>query len=164
MAYEINININGEVEDSIQGISETQSIGSPQKNSSIDASKLGKYIASQTIEPFISKTKDYVVSNVELTTGSRAIQDKVNFAMEGVQLGINAYKNAQAGAIITSSLGMGSGVGIAIGLTLTAISTTMNIIFKQAEIDLKRREEDYQRSYLYSRSGIAYSQSRRGQN
>ena len=163
MAYEINININGDVTGggTADG-SAAANVGAPRKGGTTDISHLSKYIAAQTIQPFISKTKDFVVSNIELTTGSKAMQQKANFAMEGVQLGLGAFKNAQAGAVITSSLGMGGAIGTALGVSLTIFQIGFDLMQQRAQLELQRKEEDYQQNYLYQRSGMAYSQSRRG--
>ena len=90
------------------------------------------------------------------------MQQKANFAMEGVQLGLGVFKNAQAGALITSSLGMGGAIGTALGVSLTIFQIGFDLMQQRAQLELQRKEEDYQQNYLYQRSGMAYSQSRRG--
>ena len=163
MAYEINININADSGE----ISSTSGVAgggaTSAKTSSGDlGSKLGKYVATQTIEPIIQKTINFVTSNVELTTGSTELQQRIDFASQSIQTGISAFKNAQAGAVITSAMGLGGGIGLGIGIALTAINTGINILFKQRQLDLQDQEKDRERSYFRTRSGMAYSQSRRG--
>ena len=159
MAYEINININGDVEAEQTGIS--KSTGTSNENDKAQK-KLGKYIASQTIQPFIQEVKTQVTQNVQLVTGSSELQNRINLGFEAVQFGVNTYKNAQAGAVITSSMGLGGGVGIALGLALTAITTAMQISFNQLQINLQKRMENYQLEQVRSRAGIAYNKSRSG--
>lgn len=164
MAYEINININSDVE-------ETQTAGGMSKTSSTSASdsvekgqkRLGKYIASQTIQPFIQDVKTAITQDVGLITGNTELQDRINFGFEAVQYGVNTYKNVQAGAIIGSQVGIGGGAGAVIGLALTAINTMMNIAFKQVQIDINRRLENYQLEQTRSRAGVAFNRSRRGE-
>lgn len=159
MAYEINININGDIEAEQTGISKSTGTS----NESEKAQKqLGKYIASQTIQPFIQEVKTQVTQNVQLVTGSSELQNRINLGFEAVQFGVNTYKNAQAGAIITSSMGLGGGVGIGLGLALTAITTAMQIAFNQLQINLQKRMENYQLEQVRSRAGIAYNKSRSG--
>lgn len=163
MAYEINININSDTGE----ISSTSGVAgggaTSAKTSSGDlSSKLGKYVATQTVEPIIQKTINFVTSNVELTTGSRQLQQEIDLTMQGVQLGIGAFKNAQAGAVITAGLGIGSGVGAILGVALTALNFGLDIMFKQQQINLNSAVEERQRSYLMNRSGMAFSQSRSG--
>lgn len=164
MAYEINININGNMEDvgavggsGVSPISNTQS-------DKVDgnAKRLGKYIAAQTIQPMIQKTISFATSNVELQTGSIAQQQKTDAIMQGVSMGVDTYKNAMAGASIVASLGGSAMAGGALGVALSILNFGLDVMFKQQQIDLKKEHEDYQRAYLYNRAGMAYSQSRRG--
>lgn len=159
MAYEINININGDVEAEQAGLSQTT--GTSNENEKAQK-QLGKYVASQTIQPFIQEVKSQVTQNIQLVTGSSELQNRVNLGFQAVQFGVNTYKNAQAGAIITSSMGLGSGPGVGIGLALTAISTAIQIGFNQLQIDLQNRMENYQLEQVRSRAGIAYNKSRSG--
>ncbi len=163
MAYEINININADSGE----ISSTSGVAgggaTSAKTSSGDlGSKLGKYVATQTIEPIIQKTINFVTSNVELITGSTALQQKIDFTMQGIQTGISAFKNAQAGAVITAGMGLGSGIGAILGVALTALNFGLDVIFKEQQIKLNSAVEERQRSYLTDRAGMAFSQSRRG--
>lgn len=162
MAYEINININGEV-DGLGGSGVGQVDARPKADDNESKQKrLGKYIAAQTIEPAIQKSIGYITSNVELMTGSIAQQQRTDAIMQGISLGTTAYTNVQGGIVMATSMGMSGGVGAVLGLAMTAINVGLDILFKQAQIDLRRAQEDNQRAYLYTRSGIAYSQSRRG--
>lgn len=162
MAYEINININGEV-DGLGGSGVGQVDARPKADDNESKqNRLGQYIKAQMIEPAIQKVISYTTSNVELITGSSALQQRTDLTMQGISVGVNAYKNAQGGAVVATSMGMSGGVGAVIGVALTAINTWLDIAFKQAQIDLKSAEQSRQRSYLNSRAGMAFSQSRRG--
>lgn len=162
-SYEINININ---QDGDNSLISTEANGTNNagkgNNGNKGTSALGKYIATQTIQPFIQQSIGYVAGNVELITGSKSLQQRTNFAMNSVNLGIEAYKNVQAGAAIASAVGMSAFAGGILGLTLTAITTGIDLMFKSSQLSLQKQEEDRQRSYLKQRSGLAYSQSRRG--
>ena len=162
MAYEINIYLNGDVEESAtKGVSK----GSGEKDSTEKYQKqLTKYVASQTIQPFIQEVKSAVTQDIELITGQTELQQRVNLGFEAVQFGVNTYKNAQAGALITTGLGMGGGVGAVIGVALTALNTSMQIMFNQIQLNIKRQQENYQLQQTRSRQGIAYNRSRRGDN
>lgn len=161
--YEINININGDIqgESQITGNAKTLSEDKSSNKVSSSSKALGNYIASQTIKPFINQATNYVVSNVELTTGSTQLQQKVDFAMEAVNTGISAWSNAAAGAALTTAMGLGGPIGIGIGLALTAVTKGMDIMFKQAQLDLGKQRENIQRSYLKDRMGVSFTQSRR---
>jgi|LSQX01.2.fsa_nt_gb hypothetical protein len=163
--YEINININGDIQGESQITGNARTLGEDKSSNKVSNSSkaLGNYIASQTIKPFINQATNYIVSNVELTTGSTQLQQKVDFAMEAVNTGISAWSNAAAGAALTTSMGLGGPIGIGIGLALTAVTKGMDIIFKQQQINLKREEENRQINYLTNRAGPAFNSSRRGE-
>lgn len=158
MAYEINININGDIESS----GGTGNIAGVSKGNNQDkaAKDLAKYISAQTIEPFIQNVKTQVSQNIQIVTGNRDLQDRVNFGFQAVQFGVNTYKNAQAGAVIGSAMGIGGGAGALIGLGLTAIGTAMQIAFDMHQLNLRRTIENYQLKQLQDRQGIAYNRSR----
>lgn len=158
MAYEINININGDIEES-GGVSSVTGV-SKGNNQDKAAKDLAKYISAQTIEPFIQNVKNQVSQNIQIVTGNRELQDRVNFSFQAVQFGVNTYKNAQAGAVIGSAMGIGGGAGALIGLGLTAIGTTMQIAFDINQLNLRRNIENYQLKQLQDRQGIAYNRSR----
>ena len=102
--YEINININGDIQGESQITGNARTLGEDKSSNKVSNSSkaLGNYIASQTIKPFINQATNYIVSNVELTTGSTQLQQKVDFAMEAVNTGISAWSNAAAGAALST--------------------------------------------------------------
>ncbi len=161
MAYEINININGDVEasETTQGVSGTSGKASEQEKAQ---KQLAKYISAQTIEPFIANVKQNITQNIQVVTGNTDLQQRVNFAMETVQFGVNTYKNVAAGAVIGTQLGIGGVAGGVIGLALTAINTAMNIAFEQQRLNLQERMENYQLTQSRSRFGSAYNRTREG--
>lgn len=160
MAYEINININNVDADVAQTEGVSKSTASNEQEKSIK--KLGAYISAQTLEPFIANVKQNVQQNIQIVTGSTDLQQRVNFAMETVQFGVNTYKNVSAGAIIGKSLGIGGLAGGVIGLALTAVNTAMNIMFEQQRLNLQERMENYQLQQSRSRLGSAYNRTREG--
>ena len=160
MAYEINININNVDADVAQTEGVSKSTASNEQEKSIK--KLGAYISAQTLEPFIANVKQNVQQNIQIVTGSADLQQRVNFAMETVQFGVNTYKNVSAGAIIGKSLGIGGLAGGVIGLALTAVNTAMNIMFEQQRLNLQERMENYQLQQSRSRLGSAYNRTREG--
>lgn len=168
MAYEININILGdeEIEQMNRGASggAGKSSGKAEKASgATDDKALVKFVASQSIKPFIQEVKTMVSQNVGLVTGNQELQNRINMGFQAVQLGTNAYSNAQAGIAIASKMGMSSLAGAGIGLAMTAISTAMGWMFNQIQIDTQARMENLQLQQVRSRAGIAYNRSRRGE-
>lgn len=161
MAYEINININGDVEglsDSSAGVSAKPTATEQEKA----MKSLGKFVASQTIQPFIQNVKTAVSQNIGTITGQTELQQRINFGMEVVQYGVNAYKNAQAGAVISATMGKGGVVGAVIGLALTAINTMITVAFNRQQLQIEERMENYQLQQARNRQGIAFNKSRAG--
>ena len=160
MAYEKNINIKEEVEstETTAGVSASAKPSEQEKA----MKSLGKYVASQTIQPFLQNVKTQVSQNIGLVTGNTDLQQRVNFGMEAVQFGVNAYKNAQAGAVIGASLPIGATGGAVIGLALTAINTMMTIEFNRMQLRIQEQFDNYQIQQTRDRQGIAYNKSRRG--
>lgn len=147
----------------VAGMSQTGNTQSGDTNSgSTDLKPLGKYIASQTIEVFLSNTKSVISQNIGLVTGKNELQQRVNFEMDLVQQGVNTFKNAQAGQVLATSLGMSGGVGFAIGAALSVISYGINLAFKQAQLNLEKSLENKQISQTRTRAGAGFNRSREG--
>lgn len=125
-------------------------------------SSLGKYVASQTIGVFLNDTKNAISQNIGLITGKTELQQRVNFGMQVMQQGANTYRNAQAGAVLTSTLGLGTGIGVVIGVALTAIQFGINTAFKQQQLNIQENLENKQISQTLGRYGAGYNKSRSG--
>lgn len=163
MAYEINININGNAEDLDSAQSTAGVSKSPTSKEQEKATKaLGKYVAAQTIQPFIQNVKTAVSQNIGIVTGSSELQERVNFGMEVAQYGVQTFQNVQAGASLGAALGVGGPVGALVGLALTAINTVMQIEFNKMQLQLKQQMEGYQLQQVRERAGAAYNKSRLG--
>lgn len=161
MAYEIDINIHDLTADGtgISGLNTEQKIDAEREKA---AKNLGKYIAAQTITPFVGNIKQQVTQNIQIVTGNSELQQRVNMGLTTVQFGINTYKNAKAGAILGQAVGIGGLAGTAIGLALTAIETTMSIEFERLRLRLQAQMENYQLQQTRSRFGSAYNRTREG--
>ena len=161
MAYEINININGDLDEkqSISGMSATSSANNEVEKAQ---KRLGKYVASQTIQPFINEVKNAVSQDVGLITGNTALQERINFDFQLVQTGVGIFKNASAGAAIGAATSVGGPVGAIIGVALSVLSFGMQAAFNQVTIDIKKNLENYQLAQTRERAGAAFNRSRRG--
>ena len=163
MAYEINININGNAED-LDSAQNTAGVSkSPTNKEQEKAIKsLGKFVVAQTIQPFIQNVKTAVSQNIGIVTGSSELQQRINFAMEVAQFGLQTFQNAQAGAMIGESLGIGGKAGAVIGVVLSGISATIQAEFNRSKLLLKEDMEGYQLQQVRDRAGAAYNKSRLG--
>ena len=160
MAYEINININnvgGEEVEEQSGVSSKATNTEQQKA----VKAMGKYVASQTIQPFIQTVKSNISQNIQTVTGNSDLQRRVNFGMETIQYGLNAFSNAQAGIGVVTALGGTATGGVVLGLALTAIQTGIEVINNTIQIELQERMENYQLQQIRERSGAMFNRSRR---
>lgn len=160
MAYEINININGDFEETgaagnVAGVSKTDTAGKSKEQKA-----LMKYVAAQTIEPFIQNVKTQISQNVQTVTGNADLQQRINFGFQVVQLGVNTVKNAALGASLASKVGISSGAGALIGVALVAVETGLSVAFNASQINVNKRVESYQLQQVRDRQGVAYNKSR----
>ena len=159
--YELRIKI----EDSTGGNSQIAGGGSGASADSVSTSGtavatknigLGSFVATQAVKPFLQQTKNFLVNNVELMTGSTELQQRVDFDMQLLgDVGTIASSTA-AGAAIGGPVG--AGVGFVVGI----VQVAMGYYFNQQQINLQAQVEDRQINYLTNRAGPAFNMSRRG--
>lgn len=175
MADQIAINIylkdgGGESQDTatgtgqdVEGISQVANTQAGGSNSNaVDLSPLRKYVASQTIDVFLNNTQGFISSNIGLITGRTELQQKVNFGMQAVSQGVNTYKNAQAGAIMFTGMGMSGALGAVIGAVLSLANAGINLAFKQQQLNIQGNLENIQIQQVQTRAGAGFNRSRRG--
>lgn len=117
---------------------------------------LATFVATRAIKPFISQAKNFLVNNVELMTGSTELQQRVDFAMQAIDAGASVISTTAAGSAI------GGPIGGAVGFVVGIVQQLTGYFFEQQQINLERRSEDRQISYLQNRAGPAFNMSRRG--
>lgn len=159
---EINIHLNGDVEDGDVVGNGGSVLKEKTKTPEINAKKLGKYVSSQTLEVFLDNTKNIISQNIGLVTGKTELEQRVNFGLELAQKTTSTYKNAQAGAVMFQSMGLSAGMGAVVGVALSVISTVINYGFKQAQLNLNRGIENRQIAQTRSRAGAGFNRSREG--
>ena len=132
---------------------DTANIPKAQKSTS---ASLATFVATRAIKPFLEQTKNFLVSNVELITGSTELQQRTDFAMQMIDTGSSIISTTAVGGAIGGPVGLG--IGFVVGLMQTATS----YLFKQTQINLEAQIEDRQIAYLQNRAGPALNMSRRG--
>lgn len=143
----------------IKGLSQAGTDVSKQNKA---MASLGKYVASQTVSVFLGNVKSAISSNIGLKTGKTELQERVNFGMEVAQQGVNTFKNAMAGRVLATSVGLSGGIGTAIGVALSAISYGINTYFRQQQLGIQENLENRQINQTLSRNGAGYNKSRSG--
>lgn len=156
--YTIDININGDFEagstGGVAGSNATQTTPQATKNKNVKG--LGTFVATQVAKPFINTAINTYVSNIELSTGSYALQQKANSVMQAVATGINIAGMAGAGLIIAGPFG--AVIGGLVAIAQEGINYAGNVW----QANLNKQIEDRQIQYLVNRMGPAYNGSRSG--
>lgn len=157
--YTIDININGDygtIQNNAGVAGDTNIPITSKKTDSVQKKGLGTFVATSVIKPFISTAINTFTSNVELTTGSYALQQQTNVLMEGVSLGNNILSYVGAGAVL------GGVPGAVIGGLVAISQYGINYFGNVSQSNINKSIEDRQIQYLVSRMGPAFNQSRRG--
>lgn len=123
---------------------------------------LKNFVKSSAIMPFINMSKGYITQNVGLVTGSQQLQQTTDFITNSVGTLFQANAMRNTGVLIGQQLGIGGFAGGTIGLALFAFQKSLEIGFKQAQIDLERNRENIELTQTRSRAGIAFNRSRQG--
>lgn len=123
---------------------------------------LKNFVKNQAIMPFINMAKNHITQNVGLVTGSQQLQQTTSFITQSVHTAFQANSMRSAGVLIGQQLGIGGFAGGTIGLALFAFQKTLEIGFKQAEINLEANRENIELQQTRSRAGVAFNRSRQG--
>lgn len=117
---------------------------------------LGTFVATQAIKPFLQQTKNFLVNNVELMTGSTELQQRIDFDMQLL---------GDVGSVLSTTAGgatIGGPIGAGVGFIVGGLQVAMGYFFNQQQINLQAQIEDRQINYLTNRAGPAFNMSRRG--
>lgn len=123
---------------------------------------LASFVKNQAIMPFINMSTNHITQNVGLVTGSQQLQQTTNFITQSVHTAFQANSMRSAGVLIGQQLGIGGVAGGTIGLALFAFQKTLEIGFKQAQINLEANRENIELQQTRSRAGVAFNRSRQG--
>ncbi len=160
MAYEIDININGSVDDL-----EATGTAKTTKDSQADASKgvkaLGNYIKGQAIQPIINNVKTQISQNIGLITGSQELQERVNFGLQMIETGQSLWTSAQGGIALGQAGGGSAVAGATIGIAFSLFNIGLQVAFRQAQLNLQEGLENKQIAHTKSRMGAGFNKSRR---
>lgn len=130
-----------------------QTPGQPLQNQKTTAAA---YIAGHAIMPMVKSVTAYAASSVEISTGSRELQQKTDMVMSLVSTGMSTFTT------VTSSAAVFGVAGIFVGLAISAINLATQYGIKQAQMQQQMRLEEEQLSLYRSRFGVSFNQSRTG--
>ena len=109
-------------------------------------------VAYGTLKSFATQIINHEVSQVELETGSREMQERASFKNEMVQKGVGLLEMAVTGAMF-------GGVGAVVGLAIGTTHTLLGYVQKQDTIELKRTIENQTISQNFIRAGAKGSRT-----
>ena len=132
---------------------EQEQIGQPK---SAKKPLAATYIASRALLPAVKSVAAYATSSVEISTGSRELQQKTERL-----LSIVGTMSGTASTVIGTTALFGS-AGIGVGLAISAVNLATQYGIKQAQIQQQMRLEEEQLNLYRSRFGFGFNQSRTG--
>ena len=124
---------------------------------------IGLLTVYSAVQPFIQKTESMVLNNVQTSTGSTAITQRTQIAMNVANFAVKTGISVLGGAGIASALGIAGPLGAVVGGALAIGSMVMDYVSNVNEINNKRIIENEQLSVLRGRAGIQYNRSRSGE-
>ena len=130
-----------------------ETAGQPKQQQKANAAA---YIASHAIVPMVKSVTSYMSSSVEISTGSRELQQKTDMVMSLVNTGMSTISTVAGAAAVFGPAGIG------IGLAVSAINLATQYGIKQAQLQQQMRLEEEQLSLYRSRFGVSFNQSRTG--
>ena len=148
------------------GASATSPIASGESTGASDKTAkagIGLLTVYSAVQPFIQKTESMILNNVQTSTGSTAITQRTQMAMNVANFAVKTGISVLGGAGIASALGIAGPLGAVIGGALAIGSFVMDYISNSNEIQNKRIIENEQLSVLRGRAGIQYNRSRSGE-
>ena len=148
------------------GSSSTSPIASGENQGASDKTGktgIGLLTVYSAIQPFIQKTESMVLNNVQTNTGSTAVTQRTQIAMNVANFAVKTGVSVLGGAGIASALGIASPLGAVVGGALAIGSMVMDYVSNVNEINNKRLIENEQLSVLRGRAGIQYNRSRGGE-
>lgn len=120
---------------------------------------VGRYIASQTIMPMAQAATTAVTSNIGLYTGSKELQQRVDFAQRALNTVVTGtISNSFAATAITGSVTS----GIVIGVLLSVIQIGISTATKAVQLQIGKMQENEQLQLVRQRYSPAYNGSRGG--
>lgn len=135
----------------------------PNKKEKATGNAIGILTAYGAIEPFIQKTQNIILSNVQTNTGSEELTQRTQLAMGVANSAVKFGVSVLGGTSIATALGLGGSLGAVVGGVLAIGNMVMDYATKVNEINNKRIIENEQLSVLRGRAGIQYNRSRGGE-
>lgn len=117
---------------------------------------LGKYVATKTARIFVNSTRKIISQNIGMITGKTELQERVNFALETVETGLDIVSSGAVGASI------GGAVGGALGVSLALLQIGTNVTLNVSQRNFNKSIEDRQIKQLRERTGANVNNSRTG--
>ncbi len=156
--YEIIIRVPGADGESADSPPVASKESDAKKKPQAAEKNVGRYIASQTIMPMVHAATTAVTSNIGLYTGSKELQQRVDFAQRALNTVTGTISNSFAATAITGSVTSGIGIGVLLSVIQIGISTAT----KAVQLQIGKMQENEQLQLARQRYSPAYNGSRGG--
>ena len=135
----------------------------PSKKGQATTNTIGILTAYNAVEPFIQKTQNIILNNVQTQTGSDEVTQRTQIAMNMANSAVKFGVSVAGGASMATALGLSSPFGAVIGGALAIGNKVVDIFSNLNEINNKRIIENEQLSVLRGRAGVQFNRSRGGE-
>ena len=156
--YEIIIRVPGADGESADSPPVASKESDAKKKPQAAEKNVGRYIASQTIMPMVQAATTAVTINIGLYTGSKELQQRVDFAQRALNTVTGTISNSFAATAITGSVTSGIGIGVLLSVIQIGISTAT----KAVQLQIGKMQENEQLQLARQRYSPAYNGSRGG--
>ena len=155
-SYVLTINING-------GQGTESPIAGTDDNKDTDKVNKKLLAAYAVARPFISKTQQMVLNQVQTDYANSELTERVRLGMAVGTKILDIGVSAAAGQSLATMLGISGPFGAVVGAVTAIAGTVMDLMSRVQEIANKKKIEDEGLEVLRGRAGIQFNKSRMGQ-
>lgn len=162
-SYEININLGGG--GSGKGNDDEDKTKVPSKEDKTAGQIAGSvmmYVATKTVQPFITQTTTSISNRISLVSGKKSVAEKINFGMNIATKAINTVSTATAGYAMGKTMGIGGVKGTMLAIAVSLVSKGISFAFESAELNANRQMQNLQAQMIQGRAGTNVNSSRGG--
>lgn len=161
-SYEININMKGGGGTSQEDDDKTKVPSKEDKTPGQIANSVMMYVASKTVQPFIRQSVSNYSNQISIVSGKKSVAEKINLGMEMATQTINSVSTATAGYAMGKTMGIGGVKGSILAIAISAITSGIQLAFKNSEMQARRQMQNMQAQMVQNRAGTNVNSSREG--
>lgn len=123
----------------------------------------GIFTAYQVADPFIKKTQQILINNVQTEYANEELEQRIGLLMDTANFAVKTGANLAGGASLAQALGLGAGAGLMAGLVVSLASIAMDFAVKANQINNQIKIDNEQLGILRGRNGMQFNRSRGGE-